>query len=53
VIGRSPRHQNVLLAFGHGHIGLTLSARTGQIIADLIDGNSPGVDLSPYRPNRF
>ena len=53
VIGRSPRHQNVLLAFGHGHIGLTLSARTGQIIGDLIDGNSPGVDLSPYRPNRF
>ena len=53
VIGRSPRHQNVLLAFGHGHIGLTLSARTGQIIGDLIDGHNPGVDLSPYRANRF
>ena len=53
VLGRSPRHGNVLLAFGHGHIGLTLSARTAQIIGDLIDARDPGINLAPYRANRF
>ncbi len=52
VIGRSPRHENVLLAFGHSHLGLTMGPATGQIIADLAAGRDPGLDLSPYRPER-
>jgi D-amino-acid dehydrogenase len=53
VIGRSGRFGNVYFGFGHSHIGLTLSARTGQIIADLMAGRDPGVDLKPYRAERF
>ena len=52
VIGRSPRHDNVLLAFGHSHLGLTMGPATGQIIADLAAGRDPGIDLTPYRPDR-
>ena len=52
MIGRSPRHANVLLAFGHSHLGLTMGPATGQIIADLAAGRDPGIDLSPYRPER-
>ncbi len=52
VIGRSPKHRNVLLAFGHSHLGLTMGPATGQIIADLASGRDPGLDLSPYRPDR-
>lgn len=53
VIGRSPDHANVYLGFGHGHIGLTLAARTGELIADLVAGRAPGIDMTPYRVERY
>ena len=53
VLGPSPTHANVLFAFGHGMLGLTMAAATGEIIASLAAGEDPGVDLSPYRPDRF
>jgi len=53
VIGRSPQHRNVLLAFGHGHLGLTLSAPTGRLIADLASERTPAIDVTPFRPERF
>ncbi|NQW10422.1 MAG: FAD-binding oxidoreductase [Alphaproteobacteria bacterium] len=53
VIGRSPEQANVYYGFGHGHIGLTLAARTGELIADLVAGRDPGLDLTPYRIDRF
>ena len=53
VIGRSPRSDRVLFAFGHGTIGLTLGAITGQIVADLVAGREPPVDLSLFAPTRF
>ncbi|SMF18170.1 D-amino-acid dehydrogenase [Tistlia consotensis] len=53
VIGASPKLPNAFLAFGHGHLGLTLGARTGRLVADLVAGRRPVVDLTPYRPGRF
>ena len=53
VLGASPHHDNVFFGFGHGHLGLTQSARTGQLIADLVAGRDPGIDLAPYRADRF
>jgi D-amino-acid dehydrogenase len=53
VIGRSPVHNDVYYAFGHGHLGLTLAAVTGHAIADLVAQRRPSVDLEPYRPERF
>jgi D-amino-acid dehydrogenase len=53
VIGPSPRHHNAIFAFGHGHIGLSLGARTGALVADLLSGRDPGLDLRPYRVDRF
>jgi D-amino-acid dehydrogenase len=52
VIGRAPRHANLYLAFGHHHIGLTLGPMTGRVIADLVAGRDPGLDLTPYRADR-
>jgi len=49
VIDRSPRFTNAYLAFGHSHLGLTLGPVTGRIVADLVAGRDPGLDLSPYR----
>jgi D-amino-acid dehydrogenase len=52
VIGRSPRHRNVLYAFGHGHLGLTFGAVTGAIVGTLARGEAPNIDIAPYRPDR-
>ncbi len=53
VIARSPRYANAYFAFGHHHLGLTLSAITGRLIADLVSGRQSDIDLSPYRIDRF
>jgi len=53
VIGQSPRSRNVFYAFGHQHLGLTLGAITGRLIAASIGGQQREIDLTPYRANRF
>jgi D-amino-acid dehydrogenase len=53
VIGSSPRHANIFYAFGHGHLGLTQAATTGRLIADLVSGRPPPIDLAPYSISRF
>jgi D-amino-acid dehydrogenase len=53
VIGRSRRSPDVLYAFGHGHVGMAASPMTGRLIAELVDGRPPGVELAPYRAARF
>ena len=53
VIGPAPGEPRVLHAFGHGHLGLTQSAATAELVADLAAGRTPGVELSPFSPARF
>ncbi|MFV1846284.1 NAD(P)/FAD-dependent oxidoreductase [Stenotrophomonas maltophilia] len=53
LIGRAPAHPHVWLAAGHGMLGISMSAGTGQLIADLVCGRSPAIDPAPYRPERF
>ncbi len=53
VIGRSPRHNNVLFAFGHDHLGLTMAGITGKLVAELAAGKPTTIDLAPFRPDRF
>ncbi|MBP0616789.1 NAD(P)/FAD-dependent oxidoreductase [Jiella mangrovi] len=52
-IGRSPRADRVIYAFGHGHLGLTQSAGTAELVADIVARRSPALDLAPYAPLRF
>jgi len=53
VIGVSPHSRSVFYAFGHQHLGLTLSAITGRLVAAAVAGRSPAFDLTPYRADRF
>jgi glycine oxidase len=53
VIGESPSVPGVFYAAGHFRCGVLLSALTGQVIADLIAGRKPPVDLTPFSPARF
>jgi D-amino-acid dehydrogenase len=53
VIDRSTRSAAVFYAFGHGHTGMTGGSTTGKIIADLIAGRPPEIDLAPFSRTRF
>ena len=53
VIGPSQGGPEVIHAFGHGHIGLTLAPVTARIVADLVAGRPPEPDIAPCRPGRF
>ena len=53
VIGPSPRHENLWLAFGHGHTGMVAGPMTGRIVAGMITGPMPNIDVTPYRAGRF
>lgn len=53
VIGASPRFRGLYHAFGHAHTGLTAAPRTARIVADLVAGRTPPIDLSPFRVDRF
>jgi glycine/D-amino acid oxidase-like deaminating enzyme len=53
VIGRVPGHANFLLAFGHGHLGLTQAAATGKLIAECIQDTQHNPMLAAFSPARF
>ena len=52
-IGRARGSPDVIYAFGHGHLGLTQSAGTARLVADLLTGQRPTIDLAPFSPQRF
>lgn len=52
IIGRGPR-DNLFLNTGHGTFGWTLSAASAELVAQLLDGESPALALDAFRPDRF
>jgi D-amino-acid dehydrogenase len=53
VIGTSQHSPDVVYAFGHGHLGLTQSAATAELVRALIEGEGAPIPLKPFDPNRF
>jgi D-amino-acid dehydrogenase len=53
VIGPSKNHKNLFYSFGHHHLGWTLGAISGKIIAEMIAKENTNLDLSPYNSLRF
>ena len=52
-IGRSGRAGNLLYAFGHQHLGLTLAAATAERLVALAEGRPATIDLAPFDLRRF
>ncbi|WVT76174.1 FAD-binding oxidoreductase (plasmid) [Sinorhizobium chiapasense] len=52
-IGRARATGRVVYAFGHGHLGLTQSAGTARLVADLLTGQRPAIDIQSFSPQRF
>ena len=53
IISPSSKTSGVWYATGHGHLGLTYSATTAQLIADMVTGAKPAVDMTPFRIDRY
>lgn len=52
-LGRSRRAANLLYAFGHQHLGLTLAAVSGELIATLARREPTDIDVTPFDLERF
>ncbi|TEA74175.1 NAD(P)/FAD-dependent oxidoreductase [Allopusillimonas ginsengisoli] len=53
VIGPAPKHRGLWLNFGHGHLGLTMSAISGSLLSETMGGVDPKVDMEPFCLGRF
>jgi D-amino-acid dehydrogenase len=53
VIGKGERHQGLWFAFGHAHHGFTLGPVTGRLLAEMMTGEEPFTEPSPYAGCRF
>ncbi|MHB0777511.1 NAD(P)/FAD-dependent oxidoreductase [Halomonas sp. WWR20] len=53
VIGPAPHHPGLWFAFGHAHQGFTLGPATGQLLAAMMHGETPAIDMAPFRAERF
>ncbi|MHB8869453.1 MAG: NAD(P)/FAD-dependent oxidoreductase [Thermoleophilia bacterium] len=53
MLGRAKRYENLIIASGHNMNGVSLGPISGKIVAELVAGETPSVDLSALRPERF
>jgi len=53
LIGRPRGHPNLVVAAGHGMLGISMAPATGKLVAEMIAGVEPHLDQAPYRPDRF
>ncbi|MBN8481414.1 MAG: FAD-dependent oxidoreductase [Xanthomonadales bacterium] len=53
IIGRPHGIDNLCLATGHGMLGVTMSALTGLLVSEIVEGAAPGLDPAAYSPGRF
>lgn len=53
VIGKAYKHDNLFLALGHQHLGLTLGAITGKLLGQVVTEVKTDIDLSPFCLSRF
>lgn len=53
MIGRAATLDNLVLATGHGMLGMSLGPVTGLLVSEILSGQRPSFDLTPFRPGRF
>lgn len=53
VLGVAPRYDNAWFAFGNSHFGMSAGPVMGKLLAELVAGRSPSIDIAPFTPTRF
>jgi D-amino-acid dehydrogenase len=52
-LGRAEPYRNLYIAAGHGQMGMGLAPAGGELVAQVIAGEQPDLDLAPFRIDRF
>jgi D-amino-acid dehydrogenase len=52
-IGRFERHPNLIAATGHAMMGVSLGPITGQLVAEMLSGETPSIPPGLLRPDRY
>jgi D-amino-acid dehydrogenase len=53
ILGRAPGFSNLTLAAGHAMWGISMASATGKLVAEVVLGDRPYVDITPLRLQRF
>lgn len=53
LIGRVPGIDNLVMAGGHGMLGVSMSAATGLLVSEIVGARAPTLDIAPYAPGRY
>jgi D-amino-acid dehydrogenase len=53
VLGCSTKAPGIYFVYGHQHIGMTAGAKSGRLMAQMISGTTPNIDMTVYSPDRF
>ncbi len=52
-IGEVDGFPDLIGAFGHSHYGLMMAPKTGRLVADLVTGTTPNINMTPYHVTRY
>jgi D-amino-acid dehydrogenase len=52
-LGPAPKYENAFFAFGNSHFGMTAGPVMGKLVAQLVAGVKPAIDIMPFSPQRF
>ena len=52
-LGPAPSAPQIWFGFGGQHVGMASGAKAGRLLADMIAGATPNIDMAPFRPGRF
>ncbi len=52
-VGRHSKYDNLIIASGHGTLGIHLGPITGKLVSELIDNRPTSLEISALSPNRF
>jgi D-amino-acid dehydrogenase len=53
IIDRVPKHENVLIAAGHGMLGLSMATGTARLVRELLNNETTHIPAVAYSLNRF
>ena len=52
-LGVAPNYANAYFAFGNSHFGMSAGPVMGKVIAEIVAGRKPGIDITPFSATRF
>ena len=53
ILGRPRAFENLVVATGHGMSGISQGVITGKLVAELVGGDRPSLDVTAFSPDRF